>query len=75
MVQPLPVKDFSVTLDGRTAKLEWQPRLDKLEETADPTGYIVYTRVMDPEAVTYDGSEPGNGISGFDNGVFVATNT
>ena len=75
VVQPLPVKDFSVTLDGRTAKLEWQPRLDKLEETADPTGYIVYTRVMDPEAVTYDGSEPGNGISGFDNGVFVATNT
>ena len=72
VVQPLPVKDFAVTLDGRNAKLQWQPSIDKLEETSDPTGYIVYTRVMDPDAVTYDGSEPGNGISGFDNGVFVA---
>ncbi|MBR5735632.1 MAG: N-acetylmuramoyl-L-alanine amidase [Bacteroidales bacterium] len=74
VVQPLPVKDFAVTLDGRTAKLEWQPTMDKLEATSDPTGYIVYTRVTDPDAVTYDGSEPGNGISGFDNGVFVANN-
>ena len=75
VVQPLPVQDFNVTLDGRTARLEWQPRIDKLEETADPTGYIVYTRIMDPDEVTYDGREPGNGISGFDNGVFVANNT
>jgi hypothetical protein len=75
VVQPLPVKDFSITLDGRTAKLEWQPSLDRLEETADPTGYIVYTRVTKPEAVTYDGSEPRNGVDGFDNGVFVAGNT
>ena len=75
VVQPLPVKDFSVTINDRTAVLEWQPTLDVLEETADPTGYIVYTRITDPSAVTYNGSEPGNAKSGFDNGMYVENNT
>ena len=75
VVQPLPVKDFSVTIKDRTAVLEWQPTLDVLEETADPTGYIVYTRITDPSAVTYNGSEPGNAKSGFDNGMYVENNT
>ena len=75
VVQPLPVKDFSVTIKDNKANLEWQPSLDKLEATADPTGYIVYTRVTNPSAVNYNGSEPGNGKSGFDNGVYVNGNT
>lgn len=75
VVQPLPVKDFSVAIKDKTAVLEWQPTLDVLEETADPTGYIVYTRVTDPSAVAYNGSEPGNGKSGFDNGMYVENNT
>lgn len=74
-VQPLPVKDFSVIIQGSAARLEWQPRLDKLEDTSDPTGYIVYTRITDPEAVTYNGSEPDDGKDGFDNGVYVEENS
>lgn len=47
-VQPLPVKSFSATLspDG-TASLQWEPREDRLEPTAVPEGYIVYTRIDD----------------------------
>ena len=46
MVQPLPVADFSVELDGAgTARLRWRPVEDRLEITAHPTGYIVYTAI------------------------------
>lgn len=75
VVQPLPVKDFDVAIKNNAAILGWQPRIDKLEDTSDPTGYIVYTRITDPSAVTYNGNEPGNGKSGFDNGVYVKGNS
>ena len=46
VVQPLPVRAFSATFgDGMTAQLSWRPAEDPLEETAVPTGYILYTRV------------------------------
>ena len=46
-VQPLPVKDFAVTLDGDEAVLRWAPTPDELEPTAVPTGYVLYTQVDD----------------------------
>lgn len=47
-VQPLPVNSFASDIctqeDGLFATLAWQPTEDPLEETASPTGYIVYAR-------------------------------
>lgn len=46
IVQPLPVRSFSVELsDDGEARLSWQPAEDPLEPTARPTGYVVYTAV------------------------------
>ena len=46
VVQPLPVKDFEVHLDQEgQACLNWKPVKDPLEETADASGYILYTRI------------------------------
>ena len=45
VVQPLPVYNFSVILDGDTAHLAWQPTPDPLEPTAEAEYYILYTRV------------------------------
>ena len=57
-VQPLPVTDFHIQFTDNDNKilLNWTPQSDTLEETAIPTGYIVYTR-------------KNNG--GFDNGTYV----
>ena len=45
-VQPLPVRSFSaVFTGGTTLRLSWRPTEDPQEETAVPTGYILYTRV------------------------------
>ena len=58
VVQPLPIKNFSVELSGRNkANLTWSPTNDPFEPTATPRDYIVYTRV---------------GEGGFDNGVVVS---
>lgn len=47
-VQPLPVNSFAVRFSGEDkAVLSWKPTEDKLEPTAEPTGYIVYTRMDD----------------------------
>ena len=57
VVQPLPVNHFRVALQtGNTAVLNWQPVDDPLEATAQPTHYLVYTRIDD---------------GGWDNGVLV----
>lgn len=48
IVQPLPVADFSVELSPEgVAHLRWRPVEDRLEITAHPTGYVVYTAVDD----------------------------
>lgn len=46
VVEPLPVKDFSVELSQSTqeAVLRWTPVYDNLEPTAAPSRYVVYTR-------------------------------
>lgn len=61
-VQPLPVRGFSAILspDGKSVRLSWEAVADSLEESATPTGYVVYTRV--------DGE-------GFDNGRLVKGRT
>lgn len=48
VVQPLPVKDFSInpTKQG-TYRLKWAPTNDKLEPTATPSKYIVFERSGD----------------------------
>ncbi len=43
-VQPLPVKDFAVLLQGNDLKLSWRGVSDPLEPSADPEYYLVYTR-------------------------------
>ena len=46
-VQPLPVKNFCVQLDGTKAILSWEGVGDPLEPTAKPKEYVLYTRVDD----------------------------
>lgn len=61
-VQPLPVRNFSLSFskDKASLNLSWTPVADKNEQTARPTGYIVYTRMDD---------------GGFDNGQFCSSPT
>lgn len=48
IIQPLPVKNFSIQKTGKhTYRLSWQPTPDELEPTAMPTGYIVMERSGD----------------------------
>ena len=58
VVQPLPVKDFSMALsaDDDAVTLRWCPVDDPQEPTASPDRYVVYTRI---------------GNSAFDNGIVV----
>lgn len=45
-VQPLPVKSFACEFaSSEKVKLSWRPVMDKLEPTAVPRGYILYTSV------------------------------
>ena len=60
VVQPLPVEGFSLRFaDNHQALLQWQPVEDALEPTAQPTAYVLYTRIDD---------------GAFDNGILVKTN-
>ena len=60
-VQPLPVKNFAAEVAGEEqVKLSWSPVSDPLEPTAEPTAYVVYTKIND---------------KGFDNGVLVKDTT
>ncbi|MCR5561111.1 MAG: N-acetylmuramoyl-L-alanine amidase [Bacteroidales bacterium] len=55
-VQPLPVKGFRAEIvKGPSARLSWSPVTDTSEPTADPSSYLLYTRV--------DGGGWNNGIS------------
>lgn len=46
VVQPLPVAGLSAEADGENKKitLRWTPRLDIAEPTAEPKGYVIYTK-------------------------------
>jgi hypothetical protein len=57
VIQPLPVDHLAIaSLGSRQMILRWQPVLDSLEETAEPTFYKVYQRI---------------GTGGFDDGSIV----
>ncbi len=46
VVQPLPVTHFAIKRETENSiKLSWEPQLDPLENTAIPTGYIIYKSV------------------------------
>ncbi len=46
VIQPLPVTHLAVEFLGNDRiKLSWRPQKDSLEVSADPTHYIVYTRI------------------------------
>lgn len=48
VVQPLPVKDFSIQKSGAGLyRLSWQPTTDRLEPTAKPSKYLVFERTAD----------------------------
>ena len=60
IVQPLPVTQFAIRENGNTGfKLTWRGVSDPQEPTANPRGYIVYTRL---------------GHGGWDNGTYVKDN-
>lgn len=45
-VQPLPVESLGVKFSGNgRATLSWKARKDELEPTAEPEGFIIYTRI------------------------------
>lgn len=47
-VQPLPVSDMGVEFAGKDkAAISWSDTQDRLEPTAVPSGYILYTRIDD----------------------------
>ena len=56
VVQPLPVHSLAVTFatDENYARISWLPTSDPLEPTAEPKGYILYTRTDDG---TFDDGE------------------
>ena len=60
-VQPLPVKNLSAIVNSYNNEvcLSWMPTDDKLEPSARPTHYIIYTSAGD---------------KGFDNGLLVSAN-
>lgn len=51
-VEPLPVNSLAVSFSHKRggnnkAEISWLPTIDSLESTADPNGYILYTRKDD----------------------------
>jgi hypothetical protein len=48
VVQPLPVTHFAISRKtGNSIELSWEPKLDPIEKSARPTGYIVYKSIGD----------------------------
>ncbi len=46
VVQPLPVKELAINTDGL---LRWQPTVDTIEASAEPSYYMVYVQADDGE--------------------------
>ena len=47
VVQPLPVKQMRMERDSSSIKVRWEATKDRLEPTAKPSYYVVYTRKND----------------------------
>lgn len=44
VVQPLPVQSMQMSRQEEELTISWEPTIDRLESTATPTYYIIYTR-------------------------------
>lgn len=60
VIQPLPVQNFAVQRTSDKFTLRWTPQQDRLEATATPTYYVLYTRSNDRD---------------WDNGKLITTNS
>ena len=49
VVQPLPVQQMQMQRDSNTITVRWKATKDKLEPTAKPSYYVVYTRQNDSD--------------------------
>ncbi len=58
VIEPLPPRNFRVTVHGNTITLAWDATTDPLEKTATPTSYNVYT------AIDNGGFDNGKNVSG-----------
>lgn len=75
VIQPLPVKDFSIKRTRRGQyRLSWEPTPDKLEPTAMPTEYVIMERsgsdmgfhkIGTTRSTHYDIKVPDNNIHSF----------
>ena len=57
VVQPLAPTHVSAEIDAGRVVVRWLAQPDSLEPSADPTGYIVYTRDGDPESAGWDNGQ------------------
>lgn len=60
VIQPLPVHNFAIKLDEEKshAILSWDETIDNTEPTAEPTNYIIYTRIDNSD---FDNGKKVNG--------------
>lgn len=63
VVQPLPVQEMNVSYTNNdTLNIRWAERIDRLEPTATPTYYIIYTRTSQLKDGQWQTSDWDNGI-------------
>lgn len=63
VVQPLPVQQMNVSYTNNdTLNIRWAERVDRLEPTATPTYYIVYTRTSQQKDGEWVVSDWDNGV-------------
>ena len=69
VVQPLPVQQMNIDyVQGDSLQISWAERIDRLEPTATPTYYILYTRASKKKDGQWIASD-------WDNGVVVSQNS
>ena len=63
VVQPLPVQQMNVRyMNNDTLQLQWAERVDRLEPTATPTYYVVYTRISQLKDGKWQQGDWDNGV-------------
>ena len=63
VVQPLPVQEMNVSYaNNDTLNIRWAERVDRLEPTATPTYYILYTRTSQLKDGEWIASDWDNGV-------------
>jgi hypothetical protein len=63
VVQPLPVQEMNISYTNNdTLNIRWAERVDRLEPTATPTYYILYTRTSQLKDGEWIASDWDNGV-------------